>query len=355
MGIYDFLSRTLYGGSQVQRTPGGISPTPVPTPSPTRSVDQNFLSQFNIQPLSPQTNNNVYPTLNTSPVLGASTSSGGGGGGGGGNTNNAFGLAEDSARQQNDAELQSALSGFDYNKSALEGQLGQAGSQKDTLLSQIETGLGSARSQAESSTKRAEESTSQNTQDALTTAQEVQRKNRNILRSLGILNSSAAGELLSKPLNEYDTQRARLMTALQQRKEDIDIWVQERVSEAQSAKENIIQQYQSIVSNIQNDLRFNDRQRADAVRAAGAALSQRISELKLAQANWNSQYQSANNELLAASKTLNDYVNPSYNAAGIQAQTVTPGTTQNPSQVGIYGDPRRQGENDLLSGMGSFA
>jgi len=355
MGIYSTLSSILYPKSTVQRTSSSYSPTPVPTPTQPRVLTQDqMLSQYSFSPVGSPGSDQVFPSLNVNQqgqVLGAQTSSSPTGTRPSiGPSGNPFDPFAQAAQQQNDAELQSALSALDYNRGQLETGLASAGRQKEDLLSQISAGEASARSQAESSTKKAEEGTSQNIQDALTTAQEVQRKNRNILRSLGILNSSAAGELLSKPLNEYDVQRARLGQALTQRKDEIDTWMRDRVAEAQQAKNSIVSQYQGIVENIQNDLRFNDRQRADAVKAAGAALAQRLSELKMAQFNWEQQYKAASNNLGTTLSQLNAYQAPTANLQSINAQTVTPGQDQYSSNAQIFGgDERRRG--DLLSGL----
>lgn len=151
----------------------------------------------------------------------------------------------------------------------------------------------------------------------------MQKSNRNVLRALGILSSSAAGEMLNKPINEYGKQAADLGQQLVQRKNDIQQWLQDRTAEHQTAVRDVQSQYANLVGQIQNDLRFNDRQRSDAVRSASAALQTRIQQIQESAKQYALTAQNYNNQILQQVAQLQLYQNPQANTSGIQQQLLS--------------------------------
>lgn len=275
-------------------------------------------------------------------VLGASTTGPTLSGGGAPRPAGQPGL-EDAARQGVDAELGSALSEFDYNRGNLLSQQGELARQREIALqgyadqeknlqNRVSTSRTDARNQADS-----------NQQDALATAQETQRKNRMSLRALGILNSTAAGEMLSKPLNEYDKVRAQINQNLSQRMQQLDDFMNEKVSELSNAKQQVESQYTSLVDRIQNDLRFNDRQRADAVRSANSALQQRLAEIRLTFSQYQSQVGAAQANLMSGLQQLDTSPYQSVGLSGISDATVRGASGTSPAeQVAVFEDPNKR-------------
>lgn len=313
---------------------------------PIRPQDRRAPSGF-IGPTFSQPNN-----VSRGSVLGASTSSGGGGGGGGqpSGGGQVFQGAEDAARAENDALLSSLNTEFDRNKSALEGQLGYLDTQKTGALSSLDTELQGLTKQVGRSKEDSTLATNREVEEAGTVARDVQARNRNTLRALGILNSSAAGELLSKPLNEFDRQRGQLIEANLRRAEQLDDFMNQKTAEHANAVKEIQAQYAQLVGQIQNDLRFNDRQRVDAIRSANAALLQRVNEIKQAQFNYSQQVNTVKSSIAQGiNETVNSYAAPQADTGSILSQAFNPAAAQSPQSIGIAQDARKKNNNFLSS------
>lgn len=248
------------------------------------------------------------------------------------------------------AELQSLNTMYDQSRADLEGQLGSLGTQRTNTLSSLGTQLEGVRTQVGKSRKDAQEGTDKNIQDALTTAQEVERSNRNKLRALGILNSSAGGDILSRPLNEYDKQRANLTQALTKRVGELDDFLNQKTAEHADAVRQIESQYVDLVGRIQSDLRFNERQRSDAIRSANAALQQRIAEIQQAQFNYAAQVNALKGSYSQGMTNLAGYQQPTANLSAINAQNyqIAP-SNPNVNQPGIYQDDEQRKRLSLLA------
>lgn len=313
-------------------------------------------------PQGPSSPGFVQGTANTvkapaQGVLAASTGpSFSGGGGAAAPSNGLFSQANSAAQSQANAQLSSLNTQYDQNAADLNGQLGSLGTQKDDALSSLETAYGGTESQVKNSKTQNQNTTDSNIQDALTTAQQVESANRNKLRALGILNSSAAGDELSKPLNAYDQQRATLMTNLQQRNSELDDFLNQKTSEHADAVKSIQSQYLDLVGKIQSDLRFNDRQRADAIQSANAALQQRMSDIQQAQFNYASQVQSLKTNLATQTAAQLQVQLPQTDTSGILGSAININPQQSQTAAIYQGqqnpnafDPTKQ--NNPLSGL----
>lgn len=289
------------------------------------------------------------PISTPGAVQGASTSGGGGGGGQYGGYNNktdwyratsgdptgippegwhgsgggdpdaeARRIAEEQAR----LELENAMREFDRQSGLLQQQQTELEGQKSSLLSGFEQERGKARTQAETSTKQAGQATKTAQNKALSTAQDVERKNRNILRALGILSSSAAGEMLAKPYGEYQTTSADLQQAYVNRQTEIGQWLREREQEVDNAIRDTNTQFTNLTARIQSDMRYNGEQRAAAVQQAQLARSQLIDQInQRAQA-----YQQAANQytaqMLQQIAQIQLYQNPQADVSGILSSSI---------------------------------
>lgn len=248
---------------------------------------------------------------------------------------------ERAAQERYNAENQSLNTQFDYSKAQLEGQLGTLGTQKEQSMSQVDLGLADVNRQVGTSKTNLGTNTQQQINEAGSTARNVQGQNRNVLRALGILNSSAAGQIMAKPMNQFDEQRARLGQYMVQKSAELDDFVNQKVAEAAQVKNNILQSYNDLVGKIQTDLRFNDRQRNDAIQQANAALSQRMSEISQTVMQYQQQAQQQAQQLQASVQQALSYQAPQADKGAILGTAInTP--TQTSSSANIYQDPLKK-------------
>lgn len=248
------------------------------------------------------------------------------------------------ARSEGDSYLRQLQTEYDRSAEELQAQLGQAGTAREQGLSSLRSAVDEYGNVIGKQKASAEQTTAKNIQSAGSTAAQTQAKSRNVLRALGILSSSAAGDILNRPMTEFGTQKADLQQGLIQRTQELDDALAQKTSEHASLVKNLESQYAEIVGNIQRDLRFSDRERADAVAAAKSAVLSRLSEIRTAQAQWQNDINAAKNGLTASTTNLSSYTNPTADTSAI-ASTGLSTTEQykpNTNQVGIYGDQRKK-------------
>jgi hypothetical protein len=326
LGITEFVGGLLgkqrdvtTGGSQLSGTP--LTNNFVSTQSPTNAFAGN-----------------LTPAARGGSTLGISTT----GSGGGGQQNpvqqqtqqqsNPYAGMEENAKSQAQLELEQALSEFDYYAEQAQGQRANLGGERERALGTLGTDLGRAQTQAKTAKEEATGATQTAKNKALGTAQDVQKGNRNVLRALGILSSSAAGEMLNKPMNEYGTQAADLEQNLIKRQDVITNWLGERIQDHDAASKEIEAKYADLTGKIDSDLRFNDRQRQTAVKSASAALQQRLQEIEASKVQYQQAAQQYNNNILAQIAQLKMYQNPNADVSGILGTmlgSVSTGNTSN--------------------------
>lgn len=248
--------------------------------------------------------------------------------------------ARNAEQERYNAENQSLNTQFDYTSAQLNNQLGTLANQRDQSLGQVDLGLQDIQNQVGTSKTNLGTNTQTQINQAGSTARNVTGQNRNVLRSLGILNSSAAGQILAKPGNQFDEQRAQLGQFLVQKTTELDQYVNQAVKEAAASKDAIVKNYNDLVNKIQTDLRFNDRQRNDALKQANAALSQRLSEIATSVMNYKQQADAQKQQYATTLGQITNIQQPSYdaNAPGFQPlvnpgqQTQTPGIFEQPNK-----------------------
>lgn len=284
-------------------------------------------------------------TIPMDQVLGAKDNTLSGGGGGGGNPN--YDEVKGALEGENDAYLSGLRGTFDHQAEQLKSQLGFADQNKrnalDTLSGQ-EVDLRNRTAQEETRSKGAVEDA---IGEAGATAKNVQRENRNILRALGILSSSAGAEMLGKPLNEFDKERARLGRMGMERVTQLRDYMESGLREIGNARNQIETQYGQLVSQIQGDLRFNEFQRAQAIMDANAALKSKMAELKVATAQITQQVSSAQNQVMEAIQKQAGLALPQGQTGGITAMRIDP-QAQGRTQASIYGQPK---DDERLSSL----
>ncbi len=280
-------------------------------------------------------------------VLGASTSTLSGSGTPKSTYVDPFAGMLDTTKEQGNADLQSLQTEYDRNRSNLEMQLGQAGTARQQGLSSLQSAVDEYGNLIGTQKTQAQQSADKQIQSAGSAARQSQAKSRNVLRALGILSSSAAGDILSKPMTEFATQKADINLQTQQRIQQLDDAFRQKTSEHANLVAELENNYNNLISQIQNDLRFSDRERADAVRQANAAVSSRLNEIKLAQANWQNQVNSAKSGLLASATQLQNWANPTANIGDITSTTLSSTDQYNPTEQASIVGP----EKDKLSSL----
>jgi hypothetical protein len=281
----------MLAGSTTPKVSYNSIPVPAPAPTP---VPASFQGNYNpmVNPWSQGNAGRVLgastsmaPTLNptamtsgmiagSNPPAAAPTGAGGGTSGlsGGGSGSNA-------AQSATDAQLASANTAFDYNRSQLEGQLGSLGTQKTNTLSELQNSLNGVQTNVNQQKTDTQNMGEEQIGEAGSTAKNTQRSNRNVLRALGILNSTYASDALMSPMNEFDIQRAKIGQQVMDNVKKLDDFYNTQLANHQQAVKSVEDQYTTLVGQIQNDLRFNERQRLDAVQAANSALQQRLYDI----------------------------------------------------------------------------
>lgn len=247
---------------------------------------------------------------------------------------------ENAMKKQAEAELRSLNTQYDRTKSDLQSQLGYLGSQRSQGMQALQNALSGFQNQVGRARASAGEETDRAISEAASTAQETVRSNRNTLRGLGILSSSAAGDILSRPTQAFDVERANLKRQFTSRLSELDDYLNQKSSEHALAVQQLESNYANLVSKIQRDLRFNDRERADAVKEAQAALSYNIAQIQLQQQQAEQLYNQQMASLSDASTLISaqDY-DPTTDLSAIEGTYVNAGDEQTGSDAQVYVNP----------------
>lgn len=333
--------------------PYGFNPTP--------SQQQNILT-------NPGLSN---PTTYAPSVLGASTSvsnpaapvsnpaapkptttSGGG---------NSSGIS--AAQAANNAYLSSLNNQYDYNVGNLNSQIGQNQNQLDQSLASLDTAQQGLLSTAEQQKQDAVNSGAQRQAEAGNIAAQNVKTTRNVLRALGILNSSYAGDKLTQPGQEFEKARAAIQSETANRVNQIDQFVAQKKSEYVNTVAGLKNQFANIVDQIQRDLRFTDRQRADAVNAANAAFQDKISQVQQGASKAINDATAAKQNFIASlvSSQLGNnpelLTNPALTSQFFTNASGLANNIYGPKQVGVAG-PQGETEADRikrLQGLGQYS
>lgn len=243
--------------------------------------------------------------------------------------------AQVSSNSDINSELDSALRALDSGKESLKDSLSSLNKYKSRSLSDLGTALEGAKSSVTNLKAQEQTNYENDVQNASETAKSVQRKNRNVLRSLGILGSSAAGEMLSQPYNEFDKQKATIATSYRQRTQQLDDFLVQKTNEHAGMVKDLEDKYSQLVGSIQKDLRFNAGERASAIKQASDALRERMSQIKAAQSSWVSNINQIKYNLGSELTNLSSYNSPTIDLGAIDSQSMMQDQNTDPSTVGI--------------------
>lgn len=299
----------------------------------------NAQNNQNTQPTNNQSNNYTSGDVGSSPIpegqiLGTNTFDSGGTSTG---DNNIFDVTKENATQDSNTELERLLSAYDYNREKLETQRDYLGTQKDDAFSQLGLEETKLNQTVEGQKTQSYKTITREIQEAAGVANQVKSQNRNILRALGILASSAAAELLSRPMDEFAKERSRLTEIGIQRVNELDDYLNNGLDEIRNARTSVTNQFTKLTADIENDLRYNDRERLSAIEAANNALMERLNQIDMAALEFATQTQTTQNSILGSLNNITNYQNPETNTTAISGTTITPDTAYDPSQVGVSG------------------
>jgi hypothetical protein len=293
----------------------------------------------------------VQPKNDRDTSGGLSGLGGGGGSVGQGGMDEVFRDTGDAARQSHDAELSGLNTQYDRLRAETEGQLPFLQRERERGLSAITD----QRAAMEKNIARQKEEAGQAGEDQIRQAGDIARQtqlqNRNILRSLGILSSSAAGELLTKPLNEFGNQRANIVQETQKRYNMLDDFMNEKSAEMSRAVESLEDNYGRLIGQVQNDLRFNERERADAIKAANAALTERMAEIKNMQVTYQSRINALKQNIATEAAALENWQSRVLEEQKITDLKIQPQETQTQRQQASILQPQRDEEEQGLSSL----
>jgi hypothetical protein len=293
-------------------------------------------------PVQPGYNEELFRSRGTyQPITNTSggTLSGSNSGSDGGSDDEEYGLSED---ELNDA--------YDYQKDVLEGELGAAEDQYELSTGKLSDALKGVGTQVGKSKVDAKDTYETDVKTSADSAKSIERKNRNILRALGILGSSAAGEMLSKPWNQFDQNKAVMLQSLTKRVRDLDDYLVQKTNEHASMVKELEMKYNQIKANIQRDLSFNDIERSNALQQLQLARQQRIAEVKELQSKAEQSVSTYQSQIAAELPKFNNFATGS-NLSGIQGSAINTsgvGTAKQPSTVGVYQQEKNR-YGDLLS------
>lgn len=260
----------------------------------------------------------------------------------GGNTGT-FDTQVKNAGTGNEIDKESINNQFNNVNEAYQSQLPEVDKSLTRSVGLLKDALTGVQSQVGQSKVTAQQGFDDSVQQASDTAQSVQRKNRNVLRALGILGSSAAGEMLSAPMNEFDKQRASLSQALNTRVAQLDDFLNQKTNEHANQIAELTDKYTSLKQNILTDIRHNESERKNALKAADYAYRNRVNDIRNMQMQYESEVAMQKQNLATQWNGISQYTNPTADTNAINNATVNAGMGGNNSQqADIYNPYKKQ-------------
>lgn len=229
---------------------------------------------------------------------------------------------QDALSANNQAELDKINTEYDRLSGDYEHAKTDAYNQYNTGLSQLDNSLSTINNQTNSAKNQAKLSTDNAIAEAGGTAQNVQRGNRNTLRALGILNSSFAGEKLSAPIEEFAKQRGALQDQYIQRINDLNDFYNQKVAETQTARQNLLGNYNAVLDKINSDMRFNEQQKQGAIDSLKAAFQNNLATINASVLNYQQAVQAAAQQAAMQLTQLMAYRNPGADLNAIYGQNL---------------------------------
>jgi len=228
----------------------------------------------------------------------------------------------EAAKAGNQSAIDAINSQYEQNESELNRQLGMTdtyqGNDLNSLLTQwqgIESDVGKQKTSAQNTVET-------ETGKAADQARMTQRQNRNVLRALGILGSTYAAENLAAPMNQFDKQKAALVNWGNERLAELDNYYNQKKSEYDNLVNDVKTKYGDLREKIMGDLRYNNQQKADALKAATAGAQQNLANLNMQKAQYEQQIEQYRQSLTTQIAQMLMNKAPSANLDDIAKQSI---------------------------------
>lgn len=225
-----------------------------------------------------------------------------------------FGAAYDAANDSEKAQLAQIMAEYDRQQALYNNQIKFLGEQKTNQLGTYNTQLQGVLGQIDTAGVNAERDVERGTQNVYDTAKGTQRSNRNVLRALGILGSSAGGEMLTKPMDEASKQSGIMQEELGARKRELDTMKIQKQEEFANAVKDLETNYTKLISDIQVDQRYSQASKMAAIQQLNSATQQRLAEIDQAKMNWQYQFAQAEQQFAMDMAKMQSYqgITPDY-------------------------------------------
>lgn len=228
----------------------------------------------------------------------------------------------EAAKAGNQSAIDAINSQYGQNESELNRQLGMTdtyqGNDLNSLLTQwqgIESDVGKQKTSAQNTVET-------ETGKAADQARMTQRQNRNVLRALGILGSTYAAENLAAPMNQFDKQKATLVNWGNERLAELDNYYNQKKSEYDNLVNDVKTKYGDLREKIMADLRYNNQQKAEALKAATAGAQQNLANLNMQKAQYEQQIEQYRQSLTTQIAQMLMNKAPSANLDDIAKQSI---------------------------------
>jgi hypothetical protein len=271
------------------------------------------------------------------------------------NTNDKFFDEQtDMTNEQFEQDYERTNNLFNYQSELLQGQEKELNVDKATNQSILEQALRAVLTTAGNTKENIKGQAEAALEQGGSAARQATTKSRNMLRGLGIMNSSAAGDILSRPGTEFQKVSANINEQLSKGLKEVDDYIMAKTEENATKVQQLLSQYAAMVDRIKTDLRFNAKEKISALKQATLARDQTLSEIRARQTDMKLSAQSFANNLISSfsgvEENLPNIQDPSASIAST-AYTTPQTQTQNPNIIlPSYQSNGMISTNPLLSG-----
>ncbi len=250
----------------------------------------------------------------------------------------------DAAQAGNQSAIDAINSQYGQNESELNRQLGMTDTYQGNDLATLLSQFNKANTETEGQRTLAKETVDTETGKAADQARMTQKQNRNVLRALGILGSTYAAENLAAPINQFDKQKAELVNWGTKRMGELENYANEKRDEYDRLTNEVKTKYGELREKIMADLRYNNKQKADALKAATAGAQQNLAQLNMQKAQYEQQIQQYSQSLTTqiAQMLMNKAPNANLNDIAKQSIAFTNQLTNTNPNVAIYQGPEKK-------------
>ena len=248
------------------------------------------------------------------------------------------------AQAGNQSAIDMINSQYGQNESELNRQLGMTDTYQGNDLATLLSQFNKANTETDTQRTLAKQTVDTETGKAADQARMTQKQNRNVLRALGILGSTYAAENLAAPINQFDKQKAELVNWGTKRMGELENYANEKRDEYDRLTNEVKTKYGELREKIMADLRYNNQQKADALKAATAGAQQNLAQLNMQKAQYEQQIQQYSQSLTTqiAQMLMNKAPNAKLDDIAKQSIAFSNQLTNTNPNVAIYQGPEKK-------------